>query len=192
MFNLGLASLQHVFDSLTENGKGVLKLIVKEQINQIAKQKDGPNFKGFTVFKGSREINFSVELYKLCRKAFLVNSEVGLKAQLVELKDHRLIPESNDQIRIQLAPSQLESFLHQNAWKFASWHTHMFIITLPQSLLPIRVNVSNVVQGMSDSDGEPKVEAVPDKAMAEALARQLQQNPEKVKSLINSIDIEGI
>jgi len=97
---VGLASLQHVFDSLTENGKGVLKLIIKEQINQMAKQKDGPNFK---------------ELYKLCRKAFLVNSEVGLKAQLVELKDHRLIPDSNEQIRIQLAPAQLESFLQQNA-----------------------------------------------------------------------------
>lgn len=45
---------------------------------------------------------------------------------------------------------------------------------------------------MSDSDGEPKVEAVPDKAMQAALARQLQQNPEKVKSLINSIDIEAL
>ena len=43
---LGLASLQHVFDSLTDNGKGVLKLIIKEQINQIAKQKEGPTFKG--------------------------------------------------------------------------------------------------------------------------------------------------
>ena len=56
--NLGLASLQHVFDSLTENGKGVLKLIIKEQINQMAKQKDGPNFKGreknFTEFSGGR------------------------------------------------------------------------------------------------------------------------------------------
>ena len=46
LYKLGLASLQHVFDSLTENGKGVLKLIIKEQINQMAKQKDGPNFKG--------------------------------------------------------------------------------------------------------------------------------------------------
>jgi len=97
---VGLASLQHVFDSLTENGKGVLTLIIKEQITQISKQKDGPNFK---------------ELYKLCRKAFLVNSEVGLKAQLVELKDHRLIPDSNEQIRIQLATPQLEAFLQQNA-----------------------------------------------------------------------------
>ena len=37
-----------MFDSLTENGKGVLKLIIKEQITQISKQKDGPNFKGIT------------------------------------------------------------------------------------------------------------------------------------------------
>lgn len=35
-----------MFDSLTDNGKGVLKLIIKEQINQIAKQKEGPTFKG--------------------------------------------------------------------------------------------------------------------------------------------------
>ena len=46
LFNLGLSSLQHVFDSLTDNGKGVLKLIIKEQINQINNQKEGPNFKG--------------------------------------------------------------------------------------------------------------------------------------------------
>jgi len=96
---VGLASLQHVFDSLTDNGKGVLKLIIKEQINQISKQKEGPTFK---------------ELYKLCRKSFLVTSEVGLKAQLVELKDHRLIGDSNDQIRIQLQVAQLENFLSQN------------------------------------------------------------------------------
>ena len=47
-----------MFDSLTENGKGVLKLIIKEQINQMAKQKDGPNFKGrernLTKFSGGR------------------------------------------------------------------------------------------------------------------------------------------
>ena len=54
------------------------------------------------------------ELYKLCRKSFLVTSEVGLKAQLVELKDHRLIGDSNDQIRIQLQVAQLENFLSQN------------------------------------------------------------------------------
>ena len=49
-FLVGLASLQHVFDSLTENGKGVLTLIIKEQITQISKQKDGPNFKGRETF----------------------------------------------------------------------------------------------------------------------------------------------
>ena len=45
-FNLGVSSLQHVFDSLTDNGKGVLKLIIKEQIEQIRQRKEGPNFKG--------------------------------------------------------------------------------------------------------------------------------------------------
>jgi len=42
--------LQHVFDSLTDNGKGVLKLIIKEQIEQIKQRKDGPNFKGMQIF----------------------------------------------------------------------------------------------------------------------------------------------
>ena len=45
-FILGVSSLQHVFDSLTDNGKGVLKLIIKEQIEQIRQRKEGPNFKG--------------------------------------------------------------------------------------------------------------------------------------------------
>ena len=40
-----------MFDSLTDNGKGVLKLIIKEQINQIAKQKEGPTFKGNFITK---------------------------------------------------------------------------------------------------------------------------------------------
>ena len=42
-----------MFDSLTDNGKGVLKLIIKEQINQISKQKDGPTFKGNSVIHDS-------------------------------------------------------------------------------------------------------------------------------------------
>ena len=45
-----------MFDSLTDNGKGVLKLIIKEQINQIAKQKEGPTFKGKGNHNHSREI----------------------------------------------------------------------------------------------------------------------------------------
>ena len=43
----------------------------------------------------------------------------------------------------------------------------------------------------SDSDS-PKVENVSDSEVNQVLARQLQANPEKVKSIINSIDIEGI
>ena len=46
VIHLGISSLQHVFDSLTDNGKGVLKLIVKEQIEQIKQRKEGPSFKG--------------------------------------------------------------------------------------------------------------------------------------------------
>ena len=49
-----------MFDSLTDNGKGVLKLIIKEQINQIAKQKEGPTFKG--KFKAPRNHNNSREI----------------------------------------------------------------------------------------------------------------------------------
>ena len=42
----------------------------------------------------------------------------------------------------------------------------------------------------SDSDS-PKVENVSESEVNQVLARQLQANPEKVKSIINSIDIEG-
>jgi len=38
--------LQHVYDSLTANGQGVLKIIIKDQIAKIKEKKDGPSFKG--------------------------------------------------------------------------------------------------------------------------------------------------
>ena len=43
----------------------------------------------------------------------------------------------------------------------------------------------------NDSCDAPKVENVSDGEVNQVLARQLQANPEKVKSIINSIDIEG-
>ena len=59
-----------MFDSLTENGKGVLKLIIKEQITQISKQKDGPNFKGIIT---AREKNLIFDIFKRKRGYKVIN-----------------------------------------------------------------------------------------------------------------------
>lgn len=102
---------------MTDNGKGVLKLIIKEQIEQIKQRKEGPNFKGIRslIDRSDNLLIFASELYRLCRKNFLVNSETALKAQLVELRDHHLITESTQQIRIQLPQQQLADFVKDNS-----------------------------------------------------------------------------
>lgn len=73
---LELSSMKSVFQSLTTNARGVYIVVVKYQL----KNGDNPNYQGMT-FK---------ELYSACREAFLVSSDVALRAQLTEFLDHKL------------------------------------------------------------------------------------------------------
>ena len=83
-FNLGVSSLQHVFDSLTDNGKGVLKLIIKEQIEQIRQRKEGPNFKGMlkierkTPLFGKNRFLFKPDLYSLFQSSTVFVVKISL------------------------------------------------------------------------------------------------------------------
>ncbi|XP_071517695.1 origin recognition complex subunit 2 isoform X2 [Panulirus ornatus] len=75
--SLALSSLIHVFKSLTPNAKGIFLLLAQHQLDQ----KDNTNYTG---------LSFS-DLYQRCREAFLVNSDLTLRAQLTEFRDHKLI-----------------------------------------------------------------------------------------------------
>ncbi|XP_071788894.1 origin recognition complex subunit 2-like [Asterias amurensis] len=74
---LALSSLTHVLRSLTPNARGIFNLLV---VYQLAHQDD-------STYQG---LSFQ-DLYQKCREAFLVNSELTLRAQLTEFRDHKLI-----------------------------------------------------------------------------------------------------
>ncbi|XP_065665857.1 origin recognition complex subunit 2 isoform X4 [Hydra vulgaris] len=74
---LALSSLAHVLRSLTPNARGIFKLLVNYQLDN----KDSSSYQGLSIN----------DLYNRCREMFLVNSDLTLKAQLTEFKDHKLI-----------------------------------------------------------------------------------------------------
>ncbi|XP_057712443.1 origin recognition complex subunit 2 [Corythoichthys intestinalis] len=74
---LALSSLTHVLRSLTPNARGIFKLLVKFQLEN----KDNPSYTG---------LSFQ-DFYQRCRESFLVNSDLTLRTQLTEFKDHKLI-----------------------------------------------------------------------------------------------------
>ncbi|XP_028925292.1 origin recognition complex subunit 2 isoform X1 [Ornithorhynchus anatinus] len=74
---LALSSLTHVIRSLTPNARGIFQLLTKYQLEN----KDNPSYIG---------LSFQ-DFYQQCREAFLVNSDLTLRAQLTEFRDHKLI-----------------------------------------------------------------------------------------------------
>ncbi|NWU23557.1 ORC2 protein, partial [Dyaphorophyia castanea] len=75
--SLALSSLMHVLHSLTPNARGIFRLLAQ---HQLAK-KDNPSYPGLSFH----------DFYQQCREAFLVNSDLTLRAQLTEFRDHKLI-----------------------------------------------------------------------------------------------------
>ncbi|XP_078407565.1 origin recognition complex subunit 2 [Cetorhinus maximus] len=74
---LALSSLTHVLRSLTPNARGIFKLLAQFQLEN----KDNSTYPG---------LSFQ-DFYQRCRDAFLVNSNLTLRAQLTEFRDHKLI-----------------------------------------------------------------------------------------------------
>ncbi|XP_067109233.1 origin recognition complex subunit 2 [Osmerus mordax] len=74
---LALSSLTHVLRSLTSNARGIFRLLVEFQMEN----KDNPAYTG---------LSFQ-DFYQRCREAFLVNSDLTLRTQLTEFRDHKLI-----------------------------------------------------------------------------------------------------
>ncbi|KAK2529640.1 Orc2 [Columba guinea] len=75
--SLALSSLTHVLRSLTLNARGIFRLLARYQLEH----KDNPSYPG---------LSFQ-DFYQQCREAFLVNSDLTLRAQLTEFRDHKLI-----------------------------------------------------------------------------------------------------
>ncbi|XP_044525328.1 origin recognition complex subunit 2 [Gracilinanus agilis] len=74
---LALSSLTHVFRSLTPNARGIFRLLIKYQLEN----EENPSYIG---------LSFQ-DFYQQCREAFLVNSDLTLRAQLTEFRDHKLL-----------------------------------------------------------------------------------------------------
>ncbi|KFW89231.1 Origin recognition complex subunit 2, partial [Phalacrocorax carbo] len=75
--SLALSSLTHVLRSLTLNARGIFRLLAQYQLEN----KDNPSYPGLPF----------QDFYQQCREAFLVNSDLTLRAQLTEFRDHKLI-----------------------------------------------------------------------------------------------------
>lgn len=75
--NLAISSLRHVYLSLTPNAQGIFRLLAKSQMEKS----DESSFSGLSF----------TELFRQCREAFLVNSDLTLRTQLIEFKDHNML-----------------------------------------------------------------------------------------------------
>ncbi|XP_070536327.1 origin recognition complex subunit 2-like [Ptychodera flava] len=74
---LALSSLTHVMRSLPTNARDIFLLLTRYQLEQ----KDNSAYVGMSF----------QDLYQRCREGFLVNSDLTLRAQLIEFRDHKLI-----------------------------------------------------------------------------------------------------
>lgn len=75
--SLALSSMTHVLKSLTSNAKSIFLLLCKYQLER----KDDNTYIGMPLD----------DLYQRCREGFFVNSDLTLRAQLIEFRDHKLI-----------------------------------------------------------------------------------------------------
>ena len=122
---LALSSLSRVFESLTPNAKEIYLTIVRyqmEALDEMKKERDEDSATtqtttNVTTYQG---LSFK-DLYRRCRKAFLVNSDLTLRAQLTEFRDHKLIRERKgvddgiDYLIIPLNAATLTEFLDQRS-----------------------------------------------------------------------------
>lgn len=100
---LELSSMKSVFQSLTTNARGIYIIVVNYQL----KNSGSATYQGMT-FK---------ELYTKCREAFLVSSDVALRAQLTEFLDHKLAKmkrtvDGAESVTIPIKNAYLEQFLN--------------------------------------------------------------------------------
>ncbi|XP_046402731.1 origin recognition complex subunit 2 isoform X2 [Ischnura elegans] len=101
---LALSSLRSVYNSLTSNAKGVFMIILKYQLEK----RGNANYAG---------ISFR-DLYWKSREAFLLSSDLALRAQLTEFVDHHIIKsragaDGDERLSIPLDNVVLQDFLDE-------------------------------------------------------------------------------
>ena len=102
----------HLYKTLTSNAKAIYVIIAKLQIKAIDDLEDNTD----AFYQG---ISFK-DLYQKSRKSFLVNSDLTLRAQLTEFRDHKLLRERKgaddgiDYLLIPLKNETLKEFLEQH------------------------------------------------------------------------------
>lgn len=112
---MALNSLARVFETLTPNARAIYVIIAKYQIKAVA-DLEADSQEGHNFYQG---ISFK-DLYQKSRKAFYVNSDLTLRAQLTEFRDHKLIRERKgaddgiDYLLIPLKNETLKEFLEQH------------------------------------------------------------------------------
>lgn len=102
---LALSSLKNVFLSLTTNSKSIYMIIAKHQLENAKNQ----------FYQG---IPFK-DLYMACREAFIVSSDLALRAQLTEFLDHKMIKQKRsvdgiEYLIIPLTINLLQKFIDEN------------------------------------------------------------------------------
>lgn len=102
---LALSSMKNVFQSLTSNSRGIFMALVR---HQMANQ-GSPHYPGM-LFK---------ELYASCREAFLVSTDLALRAQLTEFTDHKLVKvkrtvDGAENLLIPIEHGLLQQFVEEN------------------------------------------------------------------------------
>ncbi|XP_019535543.2 origin recognition complex subunit 2 [Aedes albopictus] len=102
---LALSSMKNVFQSLTSNSRGIFLAIVRHQLAN----KGNPHYPGM-LFK---------DLYSACREAFLVSSDLALRAQLTEFIDHKLVRQKRtvdgaENLLIPIEHGLLQQFMEEN------------------------------------------------------------------------------
>ncbi|KAM7540035.1 hypothetical protein Aperf_G00000027048 [Anoplocephala perfoliata] len=98
-----LTGLRHIWASITQNARDIFRLLIEYQLEEIRSieaasvQKKEKTRKGRDKDTAAGPKGMPLEeLYWRCRDAFLATSEVALRAQLTEFKDHKFIKFSRD------------------------------------------------------------------------------------------------
>ncbi|CAG8613568.1 3363_t:CDS:1 [Paraglomus brasilianum] len=92
---LGIRGIEHVLGSLTENARGIFKILCEHQIAGISTSTanndgHGTSGKNHGVKPEDVGVAYGV-LYKKCREAWLVSNDLTFKTQLTEFRDHQII-----------------------------------------------------------------------------------------------------
>ncbi|CAO3598040.1 unnamed protein product [Absidia cylindrospora] len=75
--------VKHVLASLTSNGRGIFKVLAEYQLLEMEVN---------NLDRGTEQVGLSYhQYYENCREQFFVSTETGMRSQLTEFKDHKVM-----------------------------------------------------------------------------------------------------